>query len=62
MNSSSSGSAPKQVVEPTSCLQNSFSLLISSKKEAISGGAPTCPDFSRFDRYEKIPKKNSELL
>lgn len=41
MNSSSSGSAPKHV-ETTSLLQRSFSRRISSNKNAISGGAPTC--------------------
>lgn len=40
MNSSSSGSDPKQV-ETASRLQKSFSRRIPSNKHAISGGAPT---------------------
>lgn len=42
MNSSSSGSTPKQVEAVAFRLRAPFSRRISSNKHAISGGAPTC--------------------
>lgn len=42
MNSSSSGSAPSRVEPEAFLFDMSFSRRISSKRDAISGGAPTC--------------------